>query len=52
MNLQQLIGELQALALAYPDTTPVYVKSDERADSLDTVEVVSEENNLEIHLKG
>ena len=53
MNLQQLIGELQTLALAYPDTTPIYVMSDDRPDPLDMVSVVSEEGgNLEIHLKG
>ncbi len=52
MDLQQLIGELQTLAMAYPPGTPVYVMSDERADLLDMVVVVSEEQNLEIHLKG
>jgi hypothetical protein len=52
MTLQQLIGELQTLALAYPDETPVYVVCDERADLLDMVQVASEASNLEIHLKG
>lgn len=52
MNLQELIGELQTLALAYPGETPVYVKSEDRADVLDAVTIVSDETHLEIHLIG
>ena len=51
MTLQELIGELNALALAYPPETQVYVMSDERADSLEAIEVVSD-SHVEIHLKG
>ena len=52
MNLQQLIGELQALALAYPDITPITVRLGENKAPLDMVMIESEDESLEIVLKG
>lgn len=52
MTLEQLLGELQALTLAYPGETQMYVKSDDRAEPLDSVQVVSDAEHLEIHMIG
>ncbi len=52
MTLQQLIGELLALSNAYPDSTPVTVRVGENKAPLDMVMIESEDESLEIVLKG
>lgn len=52
MTLQQLIGELQTLALAYPDATQITVRLADNKAPLDMVLVESEDESLEIVLKG
>lgn len=52
MTLQQLLGEVLALSNAYPDTTPITVRIGEGKASLDMVMVESEDESLEIALKG
>ena len=52
MNLQQVLGEFLALALAYPDTTQITVRVGENKMPLDMVMIESEDESLEIVLKG
>jgi len=52
MNLQQLIGELQTLAMAYPDDTPIRIWQPDTEYDVQTVEVQSHTGGVEIHLKG
>ena len=51
MTLQELIGELQTLAMAYPDSTPIRVATNDAETDLLTVEVQSHSGGVEIHLK-
>ena len=46
------MGELQALALAYPDSAQITVRVGENKAPLDMVMVESEDESLEIVLKG
>lgn len=52
MTLQELIGELQALALAYPAATPIRISDEDSQCDVSSVEVQSHTGGIEIHLKG
>jgi hypothetical protein len=52
MNLQQLIGELLALSNAYPDSTPITIRITESKAPLDMVMIESEDESIEIVLRG
>lgn len=48
MNLQQLIAELQALALAYPDATPVRLRVSSHEEEIASVLSISTPDGLVI----
>ena len=50
MTLQELIGELQALALAYPAETPVMVRYQRFSEQSATVSVVVVESSSDVHV--
>jgi hypothetical protein len=52
MTLQQLLGELQTLSLAYPETTPVRISEVDSEYDVQSVEVQSHSGGVEIHIKG
>jgi len=51
MTLQQLLGELQTLAMAYPDDTPIRISQPDMEHDVQTIEVQSHSGGVEIHLK-
>lgn len=52
MTLEQLLGELQTLALAYPGETPVTVRLTDNKAPLDMVIAESDQGHVEIVVKG
>jgi hypothetical protein len=52
MSLQELIGELQTLALAYPGETPMTVRLADNKTPLDMVMIEADQNSVEIVVKG
>jgi len=52
MNLQTLIGELIVLSNAYPETSRMTVRVGDVKAPLDMVVVESEDESLEIVLRG
>ncbi len=52
MSLQELIGELQTLALTYPGETPMTVRLADNKAPLDMVMIEADQNSVEIVVKG
>lgn len=51
MTLQQLIGELQTLAIAYPTDTPITVHFHEYRADIVGVAVISDESSVAVSLE-
>ena len=51
MTLQQLLGELQTLALAYPDETPVQARLHDVCAEVTGVAVDSDESGVAVLLE-
>jgi hypothetical protein len=51
MSLQELMGELQALSLAYPDTTQIMLRVSSHNEVLSSVAVSSNSEGITIVLK-
>lgn len=52
MTIQELIGDLQSLAQAYPAETPVFIGTVDGQRDIAGIEVQVTENRVELHIQA